>query len=75
MFTAITNYKKMFSSFIKNEFGANHKPNPTPVTVQNFIDSNGVKDSDYLLKMFDNKSLSGREMKVINDSTDKGEIT
>jgi hypothetical protein len=75
MFTAITNYKKMFSSFIKNEFGASPRPDPTPVTVQDFRDGNGVKDSKYLEEMFDNNTLSGIEMKVINDSTDEGEIT
>ena len=66
MFTIITNYKKMFSSFIKNEFSETIKLNPQEVKAKDF-EGGELKDLDYLIekdcsiKIFTSKNPEGLE--------------
>jgi hypothetical protein len=72
MFAIITNYKKMFSSFIKNEFAPGLTTSPaassTPVTVKDFQEGGDLGDLKNLQKMFSDRKIDSKEMKVINDS-------
>jgi hypothetical protein len=71
MFTIITNYKKMFSSFIKNELsGPAVSPavSSTPVTVKDFRDGDDLEDLKNLKKIFNDKKINLKELQVINNS-------
>jgi hypothetical protein len=73
MFAIITNYKKMFSSFIKNEFGAGLTTSPaassTPITVDDFK-GDDTQDLKALQKVFNDGKMTAKEAKILNDSID-----
>jgi hypothetical protein len=78
MFAIITNYKKMFSSFIKNEFGAGLTTSPaassTPITVDDFkgVDSKGLRA---LQKILTDKRIDPEEARIMKIALDLGHIT
>jgi predicted component of type VI protein secretion system len=66
MFTVITNYKKMFSSFIKNEFAFGE--NPQGITVADFKEGDELKDLKLLKEISKDNRIDSEEAKIIKRS-------